>query len=252
MGEISMMFASSVWTRGDESYELLHDSPLFRSRLAGPQNAVREYWQLPINNQNAPQENLWSSYVLMTTPDKVREALAGQSRVFLTHINTPRQVVIAGDPTECRKVIGLLKCNALQAPFNYVLHCDAMKSEYSDLTQILSWPVDNQPTMTLYSAATYQPMPIDQHSIASQIASGLCNYLDFPHLIQQAYSDGARIFIELGAGGNCTHWIDGTLTNQPHAAFSINRKGVDDYSSILRLLARMICHQVSVNINLLY
>jgi PfaB family protein len=251
LGDISMMFASGVWTRADETSAALRASPLFRTRLAGPQNAIRESWELPVNSDFNGDEVIWSNYVLMAAPETVNEALKKENRVFMTHINTPRQVVIAGDPAACRKVIETLKCNSLQAPFNYALHCEPMQSEFNDLQNLLSWPITNEPGMTLYSAATYQAMPIDQKDIASQIASGLCHQLDFPKLVNQAYADGARIFIELGAGSNCARWVDDSLKDRPHAAFSINRKGLDDYSAVLQLLAKLISHRVPVNLSAL-
>jgi acyl transferase domain-containing protein len=88
--------------------------------------------------------------------------------------------------------------------------------------------------------------------IAQLIALELCNCLDFPRLVQLAYNDGAHIFVELGAGSNCARWVNETLQGQPHAAYSINRKGVDDYASILRLMARMVSHHVPVNLSVLY
>ena len=166
LGEISMMFASGAWTEADETSAALRASPLFQTRLAGPQNAIRESWNLPVMNQPDPNEVIFSNFVLMADPETVNMALENESRVFMTHINTPRQVVIAGDPAACRKVIEKLKCNSLQAPFNYALHCEAMQSEYSDLRSLLSWPISNQPDMTLYSAADYQAMPIEQDAIA--------------------------------------------------------------------------------------
>jgi PfaB family protein len=252
LGEASMMFASRVWTEADGTSQALRESPLFHTRLTGPQNAVREYWNLPTRSESDPHEALWMNYLLMTGPEKVKEALTGEARVYLTHINTPRQVVIGGDPAGCRRVIDRLKCKSLQAPFNYAIHCEPIQSEYDMLTELHSVPVMNQPGMTLYSAATYQPMPIDRQTIAEQIAHELCHCLDFPHLIQLAYNDGARIFIELGAGSNCARWVNDTLQGQPHAAYSINRKGVDDHSSILRLMARMVSQQVPVNLSVLY
>ena len=46
LGEISMMFASGAWTEADETSAALIASPLFQTRLAGPQNAIRESWDL--------------------------------------------------------------------------------------------------------------------------------------------------------------------------------------------------------------
>ena len=73
--------------------------------------------------------------------------------------------------------------------------------------------------------------------------------LDFPRLVNQAYSDGARIFIELGAGSNCSRWVDESLKDKPHASFSINRKGLDDHSAVLQLLSKLISHHVQVNLS---
>jgi PfaB family protein len=252
LGEISMMFAAGVWTQGDETSATLRASPLFHTRLAGPQNAVREYWNLPALNGHTPSSPLWGNYVLMAAPDKVREAMSAEPRVYLTHINTPRQVVIGGDPDSCRRVIDALKCTSLQAPFDYVLHCDPMHSEYNELVRLHSWPVAGQTEMALYSAANFQPLPMDSQAAAEQIAHDLCTCLDFPRLVGQVYAGGARIFIELGAGSNCARWVDESLKDQPHAAFSVNRKGVDDHTSILRLLARLVSHRVPVNLNLIY
>jgi PfaB family protein len=252
LGEVSMLFASQVWNEADKTSKTLRESPLFHTRLTGPQNAVREYWNLPPGNENNQDESIWVNYLLMIGPEKVREILPEEEKVFLTHINTPRQVVIGGDPTACRRVINRLKCKSIQAPFNYAIHCRPMQSEYEMLTKLHSVPVVGQPGMTLYSAATFEPMPIDQQKIAEQIAYELCHCLDFPRLIQLAYQDGASIFIELGAGSNCARWVNDTLEGKPHAAYSINRKGVDDHTSILRLLARMVSHHVQVNLSVLY
>jgi PfaB family protein len=252
LGEVSMMFASRVWTEADGTSEALRESPLFRTRLTGPQNAVREFWNMPTRSASDPYEGIWVNYLLMTGPEKVKEALADEARVYLTHINTPRQVVIGGDPAGCRRVIDRLKCKSLLAPFNYAIHCEPIQTEYGMLTELHSIPVMGQPGMTLYSAATYEPMPIEQQTIAQQIAHELCNCLDFPRLIQLAYDDGARIFVELGAGSNCARWVNDTLQGQPHAAYSINRKGVNDHASILRLMARMVSQHVPVNLSVLY
>ncbi len=252
LGEVSMMFASRTWTEADATSNALRESPLFHTRLTGPQNAVREFWNLPPRSESDPHEALWVNYLLMTGPEKVREVLPEEPHVYLTHINTPRQVVIGGDPAGCRRVIEKLKSKSIQAPFNYAMHCEPIHSEIDLLTELHSVPVAGEPGMTLFTAATYAPMPIERQEIAEHIARELCNFLDFPRLIRLAYNDGARIFIELGAGSNCARWVNDTLQGQPHAAYSINRKGVDDHASILKLMARMVSQHVPVNLNVLY
>lgn len=251
LGELSMAFATGVWNSADECSTRLESSPVFVDRLAGPQNAVREAWGLPAQ---APQyrSNLWSNYVLMATPAAVMEQVEHEERVYMTHINTPRQVVIGGDPAACQRVIAAIHCSALQAPFNYALHCDAMRSEYDGLVYLHTWPVQSIPDVTLYSASGYAPAKITETGLGQGIARALVNPLDFPRLIYQVYLSGIKIFIEVGAGSNCTRWIDETLKDQPHAALSVNRRGADDQTSILRLLSRLISHQVKVDLSPLY
>jgi len=249
LGEISMMFANGIWTQVDESSDALFNSPLFSTRLAGPQNAIREFWNLSTSESTDPKDAIWENYVIMAGPSETKKAMVSEDRVFLTHINTPDQVVIGGDPAAVRRVINSLQCNSLKAPFNYAIHCDAMRSEFNEFKRLLSWSVSNQTEMRLYSAAHYQAMPLNQDEIAEHIAHGLCHPLDFPQLIQSAYSDGARIFIELGAGGNCTRWINESLKDAPHVAFSSNRKGLNDHCAVLQLLARLISHRVPINLS---
>ena len=252
LGENSMMFAAGVWADADEPNRLLSTAPLFRSRLSGPMNAVRESWGLPLADEGDSANGLWSNYVLMAPPDVVREALKTEPRVYLTHVNTPRQVVIGGEPAGCQRVISALKCPSLKAPFDYALHCPAMESEYPALMRQHCWPVARVPDVALYSAADYQRMPIEQNKIADRIGRTLTTCLDFPRLVQRVYEDGARIFIELGAGANCSKWIEDTLKAKPFLSVSINRRGSDDLSSILRVLARLVSHQVNLDLSPLF
>jgi PfaB family protein len=251
LGEMSMLFATGVWVDGDEASKALAESPLFSTQLTGPMNAVREAWGLPLQETGRSQD-LWANYVLMAQPERVMDALKEEKKVYLTHINTPRQVVIAGDPSDCRRLIEKLKCSSLKAPFSYALHCDAMKSAYEEFRKLNIHPIAYWPEMRLYAAADYdlyKPVP---EEIAHKVASSLCTHLDFPRLVQRAYADGARIFIEVGAGGNCAKWIDDSLRGQPVLAMSINRKSTDDAEMLVRTLAKLASHRIAVDLTPLY
>jgi PfaB family protein len=249
LGETSMMSAVGIWDNFTQGIRALHASPLFANRLSGAKNAVREYWQLPPTHDN----NLWANYVLMTTPSQVREYLKHEKRVFLTQINTPEEIVIAGQPAACERIIQILGCNAFRAPFDHVIHCEAMRSEYNEIARVNTLPIQkNLPNVTLYSAAEYGPMRIDSGAIANSIATGLSQQLDFPRLVNRVYDDGARIFIETGAGNICSRWIDKILAHKDHITVPLNRRGLDDHSGLIKALAKLVSHQVSIDISPLY
>jgi acyl transferase domain-containing protein len=127
-----------------------------------------------------------------------------------------------------------------------------MESEYDALYDLHRWPVREKPAALLYSAADDRPFQWNEADVARATARDLCSRLDFPRLIETAYAGGARIFLELGAGSNCSKWIEDTLRGRSFLSMSANRKGVDDTSAILRVLARLASHRAAVNLDPLF
>ncbi|HEY3344092.1 MAG TPA: PfaB family protein [Anaerolineaceae bacterium] len=252
LGETSMLYALDVWTDGDAGSRGLTESPIFHRRLSGPKETVREAWQIPPADPSTAEEPLWSNLLLMASPDTVRQAMQGELRVYLTHINTPRQVVIAGDPAAVKRVAVKIGCPALQAPFDHVLHCDPVRLDFDGLAGLHDYPVQPNSETALYSAAGYSPIGFEQKEIARDIAETLCSSLDFPRLVERVYTDGARIFVEAGAGSNCSRWVDEVLKGKPHLAVSVSRKGSDDLSALLRTLARLVSHRVCLDLSPLF
>ncbi|MGB3655276.1 MAG: type I polyketide synthase, partial [Rivularia sp. (in: cyanobacteria)] len=252
LGEVSMMSAIGVWDKFGQMSNALNSSTLFGDRLSGAKNCVREFWKLP-SVERSPDNNFWCNYVLIATPSQVRESIAGENRVYLTQINTPEEVVIAGEPFSCERVIEKLGCNAFRAPFDHVIHCEAMASEHQEIADVNTLPVqENRQNLILYSAAKYAPIKLESKAIAEGIATGLCKELDFPKLVNRVYDDGAKIFIETGAQSVCSRWIDKNLSDKEHMTISLNRRGLDDHSSIVKALAKLASHQVSLDLSPLY
>ncbi len=249
LGETSMMAATGVWDDVSQGIIALHKSNLFADRLTGTKAAVREYWQLPLSVDN----NFWCNYVLLASPLTVRECIKNESRVYLTQINTPEEVVIAGEPTACERVIKTLGCNAFRAPFDHVIHCDPINSEYEEIARVNTiTTLKKIQDIKLYSASEYEPIVVESQAIANSIAKCLCTQLDFPRLVNRVYNDGAKIFIEVGAGNVCSRWIDKILENKEHTTVTLNRRGLDDHSSLLKALAKLLSHRVSLDLSPLY
>ncbi|MEA5617308.1 type I polyketide synthase [Cronbergia sp. UHCC 0137] len=251
LGETSMMVAQGVWSDFYQVSNTFNSSALFGDRLSGPKNAVREYWGLPKTSPTS-DNNFWSNYVLMASPEQVRECLKTENRVYLTQINTPEEVLIAGEPAACERIIKKLGCNAFPAPFDHVIHCQAMQSEAPELEKLYTIPAQQIPDITFYSAAEYEPTTLDSQQIAHNIAKGLTQQLDFPRLVNRVYADGTKIFIEAGAGSVCSRWIDKILGNQEHITVSLNRRGIDDHTSLVKGLAKLLSHRVKLDLSPLY
>ena len=251
LGEVSMMFAQQVWTSGEEIAGKLQSLPLFATRLAGPMNAVREYWGLPPASEPMGKD-FWSTYVVASPVAEVQQCLQQQERVYLLNINTPEEVVIAGDTQSCRRVIKQLECSYFPAPFSNVIHCEVMRSEYEELVRWFSLPTQKVSGVKFYSAANYTTTNLETGAIAQNLAQGLCQLLDFPRLVNQIYQDGARIFIEVGPGSTCSRWISETLGQQKHLAVPLDARGRDDQTTIVQALAQLVSHRVPLDLTPLY
>ena len=246
LGENSMMFATGIWTQADAMRTSLETSAIFHERVSGKQKAIREFWGMADDDS---EESIWSNYVLMAPYEKVMETIQPGEHVYVTHINAPRQVVIGGEDQACRRVAEALRCMNIRAPYNHAIHCPPVESEFDDFIHLHHWPVENEPDIPVYSAANYEPLSMNSHEIAQSFARMLTHPIDFPRLVNRAYEDGARVFIELGAGSNCSKWVDAILKDKRHTSTTINQVNVEDHVSILKLLARLISHRISVDLS---
>ena len=160
-------------------------------------------------------------------------------------------MVIGGDPQACQRVIEKLKCMHLQAPYHHAIHCAPILSEFEDFKRMHDWPVENEPPIPVYSAADYAPLQYDSSAIAESFAGMLTHPIDFPRLVELAYQDGARVFIELGAGSNCSKWIEAILKGKPFASMTINQNNVSDHLAILKLAARLVSQRIPLDLSAL-
>lgn len=256
LGETSMMvaqgiFPASEFGSGRRSFDR---SPLFNGRLSGAQNAVRECWGLPTldaNEAQAEARSLWRIYAVLAPIEAVERAITSVERVYITQINAAEEVIIAGAPDACQQVLQALDRPFFKVPFSHVIHCLPVVSERTELEQLHTFSVQDAPSTRFYTAAS-GPIELTQASVSQSIAQGLCQTLDFPKLVRRTYEDGARVFVEVGAGGSCSRLIDQILGQQPHLAVALNIRGMRDRTALLKAIARLVSHRVDLDLSTLY
>ncbi|HRF96805.1 MAG TPA: hypothetical protein PLZ51_16470, partial [Aggregatilineales bacterium] len=86
------------------------------------------------------------------------------------HINTPNEVMIAGDPSACERVLKAVGGESMKAPFSVVIHNEAMMSEFGEFYRLNHIPATRINDVALYSSADYAPIPTDTAVVASSIA----------------------------------------------------------------------------------
>jgi PfaB family protein len=241
MGESTMLLALDAWTDVGELANRLRESTIFHSELAGRRDAARRYFDMP----DAPAE-FWGVYLVRGPATQVQAALRDEPRVFVTLINTPNEVIVAGASADAERALQALGCEYSRAPFDHVIHAPPARALFADLLAFNTLPTGKVTGINFYSTTRPDPLPVEQAALAKSMAHATVEIFDFAGLVERVYAAGARIFVELGPGAACTRWVDANLGDRPHAAIAIDERG-DGHTGLIRALARLIAHGVPVS-----
>jgi len=247
LGESAALFALGAWTARDAMLQSLAASPLFVSDLCGRCDAARQVWGLA-----ADQPIDWLAGVIDSPPDAVRAALAGVSRAYLLIINTPRECVLGGERAAVTAVADRLGGHFLPLSEMSTVHCPVAGAVAAAYRALHSLPTTPPSGIRFYSAALGRAYEVNQDSAAEAILAQALDTLDYPTLIQNAYRDGIRLFVEIGPGASCTRLIGTILGDRSHRVRAADMPGVDAVSALLRVLAMLSAERVPVDLDALY
>jgi len=245
LGQSTMLWALDAWTEEGFGMHALKETPLFRDEIGGEQQAIREYWK-GAGIQTRDGEPIWGSVVVRAPRDVVLRMLEGEPGVLLTAINTPNELVIAGLPRDVKRVLDQLQARhgieGAWIPGDNALHCEAVASRERAIERFCTRQTHEIARTTFYvDGAACSPMASD---LAPRLARGLVTPIDFPRIVEGAYADGARVFVECGPRSTCTRWIAEILKGRDHVVVGFDRKGVSAQVSALKLVARLRAHGV--------
>lgn len=241
LGQLSMLFANDVWEPGDAWTARLDQFGEHLQRLAGDKVAVREHWQLA---DDEPLE--WANYLLLAPADAVKAAAAGEARAYVSLVNAPDEVTLIGEQAACARVLKKLGIGAISAPDSLVVHCEPAQAERAGIAAVCTTSQVG-PAVPALLFAGGAPASWTAQGIAERIADDLVSPLDFAALTEEAYARGARLFLEMGPGANCSRWIGKTLHGRPHVSFAMSRRDQDDVQNFGRLVALLVAHRVPLD-----
>ncbi|QXE92021.1 type I polyketide synthase [Geomonas subterranea] len=247
LGESAGLFATRTWTERDLMLTRMKASTLFTRDLAGECRAAREAWGEPEG-----KEINWSIGVVDAPAREVRRALKKTSRVYLLIVNTPDECVIGGDVKWVKHLVAMLDCRFFPLQGVTTVHCEVARqvaNAYRDLHVFNTTPPAG---VTFYSGAAGSAYQVNRRSAAESILAQAVEGIDYPKVIEAAYDEGIRYFIEMGPGASCSRMIGRILNNRPHVARSVCQPGTDANSAVLRLLAQLTAERVPVDLEPLF
>src|SRR5262249_21732970 len=149
----------------------------------------------------------WLSGIVERSPAEVQGALQGLPRAYLQIINTLRECVVGGRRPDVLELVRRLGCLLVPLPETTTMHCP-VGEEVADASRAMHHLPTNPPAnVRFYSAGLGRTYDLDSDAAADAILAQARTTVDFPAVIESAYRDGVRIFIEMGPGASCSRMI---------------------------------------------
>ncbi|MBJ6726279.1 polyketide synthase [Geomesophilobacter sediminis] len=247
LGESAGLFSQRAWKDRDLMLSRMRASTLFTRDLAGECRAAQRTWEEP---EGKPVH--WSIGVVDASAREVRRHLKKISRVYLLIVNTPDECVVGGDVKWVKHLVAVLGCNFFPLKGVTTVHCEVARAVEDAYRELHLFPTAPPPGVTYYSGAKGASFELNRRNAAESIVANAIEGIDFPQVIESAYQDGVRCFLEMGPGASCTRMIGRILAGRPHIARSACPAVGDPYSALLRFLAQLTSERVAVDLQPLF
>jgi len=247
LGESAGLFGLRIWRDRDEMYQRIQASSLFRSDLAPPYEAARRFWNWP---DSEPLE--WISGVLGAPAETVRRLLDPQRKAYVLIVTTANECVIGGLRAEVETLVKQISAPFFPLHGVTLAHCEAATPVAAAYRELHTLPTTRDSDVTVISGAwgrRYEAMP---EECAASITAGLLGTIDFPRAIEAAYTEGVRVFLEVGPGSSTTRMITTVLADRAHLARALTAPRQDSLSLLLRTLAVLAAERLPVDLSAIY
>ncbi|MFJ8751508.1 beta-ketoacyl synthase N-terminal-like domain-containing protein [Streptomyces sp. NPDC102441] len=247
-GESTALVALGAWPDAAGLYEATRDSGLFTTELTGELRAVRRHWQ-----RRGIRGSQWSSYLVGAPLEVVRAELAGEAAVHLMAVNAPGVCVIGGESRACAAVVSRIGADrAIELDYDMAAHAPELAEVREVWREAHHRPTVEVPGVRFYSGATGQAYrPTAERAAEAITAQGL-NTIDFAAMVEQAWADGVRVFVEHGPLKLCTGWIKRVLGGREHVAVALDSPEDSGLRQLCLAVAELVVAGVPVRADELF
>lgn len=244
-GESSSLFAMGAWHDMGQMCEDFIAGSVYSREIAGEFNVVKRSWKT-----DQPVE--WTNWGILAPRDEVEKALKDEPFAHITIINTPGDVIIGGRKDACNRVID--KIGRKKAYFlnnNVVNHCPELNAYKDEWIKLHHRPTKEVPGVRFYTAATCSYYSPTDQKAADSIFGMATQVLDFPKMIENAWNDGVRIFVEHGPLGRCTKWIRQILGDREYMAVAMDARDRSSLDQMIHAIAQLKAGGVALDSNVI-
>ena len=163
-------------------------------------------------------------------------------------VNTQDECVVGGQREEVESAVRNLGCHFHQLHGVTTVHCEVAQVVAGPYRDLHLLDTDTSVPVRFYSGAAGSAYALSRDAAADSILEQALHGVDYPAVIERAYADGVRIFLEMGPGSSCTRMIRSILAGRPVAVRSVCAAGQDGAGAVLPDPYSVIEHAVGAGI----
>jgi acyl transferase domain-containing protein/3-hydroxymyristoyl/3-hydroxydecanoyl-(acyl carrier protein) dehydratase len=211
-GETNAIAALGAWTDLDTFHQEFEAAGLFEEMAAAG----------------------WQTWRLAVPETELKEILAANPKLRLTAIHSPGEYIVAGHADS------LPQARAQRVHYDLVVHCPEFAPWKEKWRRLHARQTTAPAGVRFYSHAAKKQYKLTKKSIADALTQQALDTLNFPAVIEQAWKDGVRIFVEHGPQGGCTASVRRILGDREHVAVSLDLMSADSLRQTANAVAQLI------------
>ena len=174
--------------------------------------------------------------------DKILALVAADPDIHLALDNCEHQAVLYGSRGKMEAVVEGLRgqggmCTFL--PFDRAYHTPLFADVAAKVEAVYHGMEFRKPNLPIYSCMTAAPMPADPAEIRKLAAGQWASRVRFTETVERLYTDGVRLFLEIGPSANLTGFAEDTLKGRDALVLALDSRRKSGLSQMLTSLGRL-------------
>ena len=247
-GETNSLFAAGVWQDLGDMFRRLVKWDIFDEALCNKFDVVAAAWHATGALASTDQVAYSTWRVLHPVADILREISALEPLARVSIIHSDHDCIVIGQQQVCKAFLARLGARAIPLGEGIAIHTPDIRKFAKTWYELHHWPTRQVDHIRLYSNACHGSYIPSRDSVAEALTQQAISRVDFRPTVEQAWTDGVRIFIEHGARNLCSQWISDILGDRPHLSLAMDVPGKNSFQQALEVVAQLWTIQQPVDL----
>jgi acyl transferase domain-containing protein len=180
---------------------------------------------LAMSPPDDPNFDAGTMLAVMGDLSNLEKDVAGLTGVEMANINSPGQVVLAGDKTSIQQAEQTLAAkgyNVTPLTVAAAFHTPLVGHAQKPFAKAVSGAKFSKSSIPVYSNASGEAYPDDPKAIQKVLGDQILNAVQFSKEIENIYAAGGQVFVEFGPRNVLTNLVNDILGDKPHTAIALN------------------------------